>query len=186
MWENPTPDELKKRVGAHIGRFGEGGLWENFKQKGATIMNHDNTQESAHKIIQLIVSRSKDLKTRPLLHGGLTGNNGGSFTTTPFGEELRAQLEESSDLTYKQLREHRNEEPSKEERRSTDPDVRWRCAEWDKEVKELGDRLKAQQNKLKRMDRIIVSRLIETQTHMLANHFARKLRLIGVFAKLFW
>jgi len=102
---------------------------ENFKQKGATIMNHDNTQESAHKIIQLIVSRSKDLKTRPLLHGGLTGNNGGSFTTTPFGEELRAPLEESSDLTYKQLREHRNEEPSKEERRSTDPDVRWRCCD---------------------------------------------------------
>ncbi|KAK0649146.1 P-loop containing nucleoside triphosphate hydrolase protein [Cercophora newfieldiana] len=160
MWENLSAEEFMASVGGHMGRFGEQGVWANFRKKGATFMRHDNTEESAHKIIQHIVSKSKDLKAKTLLHGGLADN-------ARVGDEVRQQLEEAFDFTHEQLKLHKKERPPKEDRKSKDSEKQRRYMEWEAEKRELEEMLKAQERRLKKLDSMI-------------------LRMINVFARLFW
>jgi len=156
MWENLGPDDSMGIFGGRD-RVGKNGVWDSFHRKGATITKHDNTPESAHRIIDLITSKSrKGTKARTLLSDGLA---------TPLSEELRAQLEEDVDLAWRLLKDHGSDRIPKEWKRSKDEEERQRYKLWEKEMRddwrrenrELQKKLEMQQKKLKKMDSIIVS-----------------------------
>ena len=150
MWENLEPDH------GFDGSVDQ--VWGAFRKKGATITKHENTKESAHRIIQLIASKSlgEGVKRKTVLHETLVDKDG-NLAKTPLGEELRAQIEEDFDLVHQQLLENKKEKPPKEYKKSKDPKTRRIYKEWKEEKEELENRLETIQKKLKKMDSSIVS-----------------------------
>ncbi|KAK5651197.1 hypothetical protein OQA88_12745 [Cercophora sp. LCS_1] len=155
MWEHLEHEEFNDLL---HGRAGEKGPWVKFRNKGATITTHDNTAKSAHRIIQLIINNTARCKEGPKAATILSKE-----LVTPLGEELRAQIEEDMDLTWKLLQDHKKKHPPKEWKKSKDVNERFRYEEWKRdsesnwkrETKELEKRLEIQQKKLNKMDSMI-------------------------------
>ena len=142
MWEN---------LGAEYstGGFDDGrknGLWKRFYDNGAIITKHYNTQQSAHRIIKLIISRS------PRERASIVQND-----KAPLRDELMLQLEEEIDLALKILREHKTSSPPREWKKSKDKNRQAIYTEWKQTRDELEEEVKRLEKKLRKMDKLIVS-----------------------------
>ncbi|KAK5651195.1 hypothetical protein OQA88_12743 [Cercophora sp. LCS_1] len=156
MWENLAPDDPLGSLGG-LDRVGSNGVWDSFQKKGATITKHDNSSKSAHRIIEIIASKSREgARDKTLLNDGLA---------TPLSEELRAQLEDDVDFAWELLQDHKASRPPKVWKRSEIDWERQRYKDWERnerdewrrEAKELQKKLAEKQKIIKKMDSIIVS-----------------------------
>ncbi|KXX73720.1 GTP-binding protein A [Madurella mycetomatis] len=156
MWGDLRSEEMaKSRL---EGRISAGGVWNAMYSQGALMMPHDNTKESAHKIIQKIVETSdKHGKVRSQLESELVRDKG-RVSGTSAGKELKLQILE--ELNF--LKEHRDElqkekppRPSKEEQeRKSQKWKEWR--RWREEMLDLDRRIDAKEQDLKKLDSMVV------------------------------
>lgn len=152
MWDDlNNPEAADKRV---EGRTRAGGVWYEMKSKGAQVVKHTNTAQSAHNIIRDIVHKTdKYGKMEPLLHTELKIHKG-HLVRTSAGKELKRQLEVAIDQIEKDLDEHEKNRPKvDEDSRKTNPEY----LAWRKERHELDKRLQRKEEQLERLKGFTVS-----------------------------
>lgn len=159
MWEDLKSDDIATtRLG---GRTNEGGVWGELCTKGATMMRHDNTQESAHNIIRNVIETSdKYGKVRSLLEDELVRDKG-RVVGTSAGKELKDRIQEELDLLKEHREELRKERPPKppktEDQGKRDKKwVEWK--KWRQEMVDLDKSIKQKELDLKRLDTMVVSK----------------------------
>jgi len=178
MWENLGPEY--STGGLEDGR--KNGLWKRFDDSGAIVTRHYNTQQSAHRIIKLIISRSSRDRA------SIVQND-----KTPLRDELMLQLEEEIDLTLKMLREHKSSPPPREWKKSKNKDLQVIYTEWKQTKEELEGEVKALEKKLRKMDKLIVSYHLHYRSNSMPLHFklltdmcGSQNRMLSLFSKLSW
>ncbi|KAK3359514.1 P-loop containing nucleoside triphosphate hydrolase protein [Lasiosphaeria hispida] len=165
MWENLWPEDSARSPSGHDQGL-EGSVWSKFCEKGAKVTKHNNTKDSAHRIIRLIAPKPRPTATKtttrerewhmPQLQDfRLLPNHSRRVTETPLSRELRAQLEEGIDFTYEQLLQSRAERPPTDYKKSGDPERRQKYKDWEEDNRELERSLAAQQKLLNRMDTLV-------------------------------
>ncbi|KAK4450381.1 GTP-binding protein A [Podospora aff. communis PSN243] len=154
MWDDiNNPEAMQARLDA---RSKEGGVWGDMCRGGATVLRHDNNQESAHRIIRTIIEQSKKYgKMKPSVQLELMANNG-RVVETAAGKELQDQLEKEIEFIMDQIHEHNRDRPSERSRRSKDPVRKRRVREWDQEKQDLMRNLERRQSQLKKLRSLTV------------------------------
>ncbi|KAK5652804.1 hypothetical protein OQA88_9470 [Cercophora sp. LCS_1] len=157
-------------------RKGKGGVRNDFHDGGATFVRHDNTQDSAHRIIRTIVERSARAE-ETLLQKEMGSTF--RFADTSAGRELRAHLEEEIDFIESQLLEHRLERPPDRYRRSWRPAERREWEEWEVERQKLAKSLEMRQGQVRKLNSFAVSAvawkfLFSSITNMISSKFLLK------------
>jgi Fe-S-cluster formation regulator IscX/YfhJ len=154
MWDDlRDPSSAQKRLD---GRIKAGGVWNEMHSKGAQVLQHENNDKSAHKIIRNIVSKADKFgKMEPLLHTELKKHKG-RVVKTSAGRELKKQLEEGIKQIVEALEVHRANRPKVDEgTRRKNPEY----LDWCKERKDLERRLDLKQQQLKRLNTLTVRAL---------------------------
>ncbi|KAK3343444.1 hypothetical protein B0T25DRAFT_634546 [Lasiosphaeria hispida] len=137
-------------------RWGETGVWDDFRQGGATLTKHFNNKESAHRIIQIIIDRSDEAKGAGVLLQEELARKGARFTDTSLGRELETILEDDICVIQDLLLEHRCERPPESYRKSQNSWERWKWCQWEEEYNELTKNLELRQIQLRRLNSFIV------------------------------
>ena len=157
MW-----DCIDKKFHGEVARFmgqrsKESGLWADLCNGGATIIDHQNSKESAHSIIRTIIKRSDESQEAETLLQSELASKSGHFTETSAGQEVRRQLDETIELIMDQLLEHRSHRPPYSWRKSQVTEQRRKWKEWDEEKRNLMRDLELRQGQLKKLDSFVVS-----------------------------
>jgi len=154
MWGDlKDPSSAQKRLD---GRIQAGGVWNEMHSKGAQLVQHENNDKSAHKIIRnLVFKADKFGKMEPLLHTELKKHKG-RVVKTSAGRELKKQLEDGIKQVVEALELHEANRPEVEEgtRRKTPEYIAWR-----KDKIDLEKRLDLRQQQLKRLNSLTVRAL---------------------------
>ena len=138
-------------------RWTRGGVWDEFRRGGSTMVRHYNTKESTDRILQSIIDRSDEAgRTQSQIQRDLAKKNV-RFRDTAIGEELSDQLDEEICLIQNQLLEHRRERPPDSWRKSRNRAQREMWKEWDDEYSDLVKSLQARQAASKKMNSYLVS-----------------------------
>jgi hypothetical protein len=155
MWEDMKSEHaMKSRL---EGRKAEGGVWGELVGKGTQIVQHQNTQTSAHNIIREIIKTSDKLgKVEPLLQTELTINP--RVVKTSAGKEVKGELLKNIKQTRQDIKEHRQSRPHRPGKGSSDPSAWKEWKEWREEQKRLNEVLDLQEFRLKRLNSLSVSR----------------------------
>ncbi|KAK1752622.1 GTP-binding protein A [Echria macrotheca] len=144
----------------------EYGVWRAFCAGGATVTKHDNTPESAHTIIRSIMDKSRGLeRVDTLLQRELDSNNGGRFTDTTLGKELKKCLEEEISRIEDEILKHRKSRPDDRFRKSRDYHERWLWKDWEEQNQNLTKDLEHRLAQLKRLNSFY-SRLLQFWSKM--------------------
>lgn len=134
-----------------------GGVWEDFRQGGATLTKHQNNRGSAERIIRSIIDRSdKAGKVGFLLQEELGGKSL-RFTETSLGKELETILDNDIRFIQEQLLEHRNDRPPESYRKSRNHQERQKWREWEDDYHDLTKNLELRHMQVKRLNSFIVS-----------------------------
>ncbi|GAB1318340.1 hypothetical protein MFIFM68171_08550 [Madurella fahalii] len=157
MWDDLKSDDVaKSRL---EGRTIKGGIWDEMLSEGAHIMRHDNTKESAHKIIQKVVEISdREGKVKSLLEFELIKHSG-RVGKTSAGKELKERIREEINLLKELREEHWKEkpvEPSKTEKQDKKGPkwVEWK--KWRDELRELDKKIEAKEIDYEKVDTMVV------------------------------
>lgn len=162
MWSNFSPDYaevLEEELTKDGNRLGKGGVWGELLSRGATIQRHDNTKESAHRIIQQIISRSSEGMTQQRRRKVTANNNRTNVISLgpSFFKQLVEDLEEELADCMQDLVDHREEEPALPFRGRADPETLARWKDWDAHRQEIARRVEQREVQLKRLRRVLVS-----------------------------
>ncbi len=154
MWGTLTcEDDVKRDIDARWHK----GVWDSFRKGGATITEHDNTSESAHRIIRSIIKRSDESERVEILLQKEMAKKSARFIETSAGKEVKGNLENEIRLIEDQLLDHRNQRPPDSYRKSRNTLERWKWKEWEDEYNDLNKNLELRQVQLKRLNSFIVS-----------------------------
>lgn len=164
MWDDlvETGDAAATTEVRLQGRIVEGGVWHDLRSRGATILKHNNNKESAIKIIQRIIDAAEQApKVEPLLQTELRTKNGRVIETAA-GKELETQLMNDVRVLRLQLSEHEKDRPPESYRKHVDRSLRREWKDWHKNREYMEGRLVAQEQQLKKLGGLIVSKHLVT------------------------
>ncbi|KAK0645442.1 P-loop containing nucleoside triphosphate hydrolase protein [Cercophora newfieldiana] len=141
MWDSLDPGyaaelEAELSTTSKNNRLGEGGVWGEFCQRGATVARHDNNEASAHKIIQQIINRCNEVE-----RSGMKRHKDANRNVITFGPSFFKQLIEDLENEIASfdeiILEYRDMEPELPFDRSPSSEESQRWNEWEDQRIEL-------------------------------------------------
>ncbi|KAK1751511.1 GTPase IMAP family member 4 [Echria macrotheca] len=147
MWEQiKDPEDMQRRID---GRKAD--LWSDFLENGAELVPHENTKDSARKIISKAIKTSDRLgKLKPKLHEELLKNP--RVVETTAGVEAKTNIEREIENCNKLLRENKKKEPTRPGKGRSDPKTVRDWEGWSEERQALHRKLHEHNARLKKLN----------------------------------
>lgn len=160
MWGTLAPEyaaELERDLIKKSNWLGEGGLWGDFRKRGATVERHDNTKESAHNIIRRIVARSNEAEKSGTQRHKDTADRNVISLNPSFFEQLIDDLEDDIVALREDIILHREEEPAMPFNRPPNLAEKTMWNEWESEKQRLEERIQRYEMQFKKLRNTLVS-----------------------------
>jgi hypothetical protein len=155
MWDDLKNDDdrFTQRM---QGRLEEGEVWSEMNAKGATILRHNNNQESAHNIIRQIIRKSEaeDGGVELQLQKELIDVKG-KVSKTTVGREVKRHIKDKLRVLNDTLKEIDSSKPQVQVN-----DTRLELQEiqeWEENRKEVVQRIEDSENELRKLRKLVVS-----------------------------
>jgi len=153
MWDYiVSEDQVKARLES---RLSPGGVWHELTSKGASYHQHQNTQESAHKIIRRIVDISDDLGKPKILLETQLKEKKGRVVATDAGITLEMQIQRRITLLNDQILKHSAGRPPGSYRDDKVSEHKKAWKKWHRDQRELQGKLAYEEQQLRKLQNIV-------------------------------